>query len=406
MDLVEEEDRRSPAARGGARAARSITSRTSALAGLDRADSSSNARSAVRGDEPRERRLARARAGRTGSSSAGGPARSRVRSARALAEQVLLADHLVQRARAHARGQRGVWRRHSRAARRFVGSGSNNGVHELSVCRAAWSIVLFAALVLRGRRRRRASSASCSGTSACRRRCWSASTAAAGTGANLRSSAPSRRCTAVDRPHPRGPHQLAAVRLDGAAVDRRRASSAATCSASSMPRRRRCSLFIAAVLLYSAFELLKLAAQAAGARADGVAACESDLDIPAAVATRRRDRPPRRHRRPDPRLAAHAGAAQGRRRDAAARGRDERRRSACCVGVAGALGHLPSGARLDARPSILVGGAASIPGALLGSRLTGRLSEAQLVRAIAVVLLVAGVGMRRPGRSVSAAAGR
>ena len=41
---------------------------------------------------------------------------------------------------------------------------------------------------------------------------------------------------------------------------------------------------------------------------------------------------------------------------------------------------------------ILVGGAASVPGALLGSRLTGRLSDEQLVRAIGVVLLVAAVG--------------
>jgi uncharacterized membrane protein YfcA len=57
------------------------------------------------------------------------------------------------------------------------------------------------------------------------------------------------------------------------------------------------------------------------------------------------------------------------------------------VGVAGALAHLPNAAPdLDV---ILVGGAASIPGALLGSRLTGRLSEADLVRAIGVVVLVA-----------------
>ena len=61
------------------------------------------------------------------------------------------------------------------------------------------------------------------------------------------------------------------------------------------------------------------------------------------------------------------------------------------VGVAGALAHLPNAAPdLDA---ILVGGAASIPGALLGSRLTGRLSEVQLVRAIAIVLLIAAVGV-------------
>ena len=60
------------------------------------------------------------------------------------------------------------------------------------------------------------------------------------------------------------------------------------------------------------------------------------------------------------------------------------------VGVAGALAHLP-----NATPDlelIAVGGAASVPGALLGSRLTGRLSEEQLIRAIAVVLLVAAAG--------------
>jgi uncharacterized protein len=61
------------------------------------------------------------------------------------------------------------------------------------------------------------------------------------------------------------------------------------------------------------------------------------------------------------------------------------------VGVAGALGHLPSAAP-DLTP-ILVGSAASIPGALLGSRLTGRLSEAQLIRAIGGVLLIAAASM-------------
>ncbi len=59
-----------------------------------------------------------------------------------------------------------------------------------------------------------------------------------------------------------------------------------------------------------------------------------------------------------------------------------------CVGVAGAIGHLPSAAPdLDL---LAVGAVASVPGALLGARLTGRLSEQQLVRAIAVVLVVAG----------------
>ncbi|MFL5930329.1 MAG: sulfite exporter TauE/SafE family protein [Gaiellaceae bacterium] len=58
------------------------------------------------------------------------------------------------------------------------------------------------------------------------------------------------------------------------------------------------------------------------------------------------------------------------------------------VGIAGLLGHLP-GAAPDLG-IVLVGSAASIPGALLGARLTGRLSEDQLVKAIGVVLLVAG----------------
>jgi hypothetical protein len=61
------------------------------------------------------------------------------------------------------------------------------------------------------------------------------------------------------------------------------------------------------------------------------------------------------------------------------------------VGIAGALGHLPSAA-----PDLKVlalGAAASIPGALVGSRLTGRLSERQLVRAIAAILLAVGATM-------------
>jgi uncharacterized protein len=61
-----------------------------------------------------------------------------------------------------------------------------------------------------------------------------------------------------------------------------------------------------------------------------------------------------------------------------------------CVGAAGLLGHLPSA---SPDPVLLgVGAGASVPGALLGARLTGRLSEAQLIRAIAVVLVVAAVG--------------
>src|SRR5207237_812717 len=58
------------------------------------------------------------------------------------------------------------------------------------------------------------------------------------------------------------------------------------------------------------------------------------------------------------------------------------------VGSAALLGHLPA-ATPDYR-LILVGGGASIPGALLGARLTGQLSEKALVQAIGAVLLVAG----------------
>jgi uncharacterized membrane protein YfcA len=59
-----------------------------------------------------------------------------------------------------------------------------------------------------------------------------------------------------------------------------------------------------------------------------------------------------------------------------------------CVGVAGLIGHTPDGVDWDL---LLVGSAASIPGALIGSRLTGRLSEGQLLRAIGAVLVVAGL---------------
>jgi uncharacterized protein len=61
------------------------------------------------------------------------------------------------------------------------------------------------------------------------------------------------------------------------------------------------------------------------------------------------------------------------------------------VGIAGVIGHLPSGA--PDWDLLAVGAAASIPGALLGSRLTGRLSDEALLRAIGVVLVVAATSM-------------
>jgi uncharacterized protein len=57
------------------------------------------------------------------------------------------------------------------------------------------------------------------------------------------------------------------------------------------------------------------------------------------------------------------------------------------VGVAGVAGHLPGGVDWTA---LAAGAAASVPGALLGARLTGRMSERQLLRAIGAVLVVAG----------------
>lgn len=61
------------------------------------------------------------------------------------------------------------------------------------------------------------------------------------------------------------------------------------------------------------------------------------------------------------------------------------------VGVAGALGHLPS--EPPDWKVALVGGIASVPGALLGSRLTGKLSETQLIRALAWILAVVAISI-------------
>ncbi len=61
-----------------------------------------------------------------------------------------------------------------------------------------------------------------------------------------------------------------------------------------------------------------------------------------------------------------------------------------CLGVAGVFGHLPGGVDW---PLLGVGAATSVPGAILGARLTGRLDERQLLRAVGFVLLVAGTAM-------------
>ncbi len=61
-----------------------------------------------------------------------------------------------------------------------------------------------------------------------------------------------------------------------------------------------------------------------------------------------------------------------------------------CVGLAGIAGHVASGVDWTV---FWIGAAASIPGALLGARLTGLLAPRYLMRAIAVVLVVSGVTM-------------
>ncbi len=58
-----------------------------------------------------------------------------------------------------------------------------------------------------------------------------------------------------------------------------------------------------------------------------------------------------------------------------------------CLGVAGLFGHLPGGVDWTL---LGIGAATSVPGAIVGARLTGRLDERQLFRAVGVVLLVAG----------------
>ena len=58
------------------------------------------------------------------------------------------------------------------------------------------------------------------------------------------------------------------------------------------------------------------------------------------------------------------------------------------VGLAGVVGHVPGGVEWTA---LGIGAAASVPGALIGARLTGRLSEQQLLRGIGAILVVAGV---------------
>ena len=61
-----------------------------------------------------------------------------------------------------------------------------------------------------------------------------------------------------------------------------------------------------------------------------------------------------------------------------------------CLGVAGVFGHLSGGVDWTL---LGIGAATSVPGAILGARLTGRLDERQLFRAIGLILFIAGTAM-------------
>ena len=60
----------------------------------------------------------------------------------------------------------------------------------------------------------------------------------------------------------------------------------------------------------------------------------------------------------------------------------------------GVVGHAPGGVDWKI---LAVGGAASVPGALAGARLSGRLSERTLLSTVGAILVVAGVGILAQG---------
>jgi uncharacterized membrane protein YfcA len=64
------------------------------------------------------------------------------------------------------------------------------------------------------------------------------------------------------------------------------------------------------------------------------------------------------------------------------------------VGIGGLVGHLPSGIDWDI---LWAGAAGGVPGAYLGSKLTGRLDEATLLKAMVAVLVVTGLAMIAEG---------
>ena len=67
------------------------------------------------------------------------------------------------------------------------------------------------------------------------------------------------------------------------------------------------------------------------------------------------------------------------------------------VGIGGLVGHLPSGIDWEI---LWAGAAGGVPGAYLGSKLTGRLDEAALIKAMVAVLIITGVAMVAEGLGI------
>ncbi len=184
-----------------------------------------------------------------------------------------------------------------------------------------------------------------------------------------------------DRARPRGPHQLAALRLDGAALD-------GGCRGGRLPSGLLPDDVLLAVigclLLYFGIDLLRPRRPRPGAAP--AEAGERPLDIRAAVITGAVIGV----------LGGLVGLILGALRmpallryvgETPARAVGTNLAVGVCVGAAGVVGHTPEGVDWDL---MAIGAAASVPGALLGARLTGRLSERALLRAIGAVLVVAG----------------
>ena len=184
------------------------------------------------------------------------------------------------------------------------------------------------------------------------------------------------------RPHPRGQDQLAAVRLDGAAVDAGRGGrrlrvrgASPTTSCSRRSARSSCVLRRRSPTREGAARPPRQCAQA------------GELDIRAAVLTGLGDRRARRAGGADPRRAADACTAPLRRRGVPAQAVGTNLAVGVGVGITGVA---RAYARLASTGTCWRSARRRpVPGALLGARLTGRLSERQLLRAIGAMLVVA-----------------